>query len=183
MVARLADVQTEIAKISERYLTLGSQDGWCTLMRFPFIHAGEEGVYNITPEQGILGLEIRPIPEDDLAAFMRDLREFCTREEFEIEDLLVHPGIQCFPENPYLQALISAVRRASGQEPVLGRKLAGTSARFAPDGQGVVWGQTGVHPHSRDEKHYIPSILPYYRALKEFEVTAAAVSAEGTTNA
>ena len=29
---------------------------------------------------------------------------------------------------------------------MVGRKLPGTSARFAPGGQGVVWGQTGIGP-------------------------------------
>jgi hypothetical protein len=75
-------------------------------------------------------------------------------------------GIACDLENPYLKALIQSVRSASGQEPILGRKLPGTSARFAPGGQGVVWGQSGLGPHSKVERHYIPSIMPYYRSLE-----------------
>jgi hypothetical protein len=47
----------------------------------------------------------------------------------------------------------------------LGRKLAGTSARFAPGGQGVVWGQSGLGPPAADGRHYIPSIRPYFEAL------------------
>jgi hypothetical protein len=74
-------------------------------------------------------------------------------------------GVICSPHNPYLQALIEAVRQASGQAPVIGRKLPGTSARFAPGGQGVVWGQSGIGPHARGERHFVPSILPYYQAL------------------
>jgi len=74
-------------------------------------------------------------------------------------------GIICDPHNPYLGALVAAVRQASGQEPAIGRKLPGTSARFAPGGQGVVWGESGIGPHARTERHFIPSILPYYRAL------------------
>jgi di/tripeptidase len=31
-----------------------------------------------------------------------------------------------------------------------------------------VWGQTGIGPHSREERHYIPSIEPYLRVLDEF---------------
>ena len=53
----------------------------------------------------------------------------------------------------------------SGAPARVGRKLPGTSARFSPRGQGVVWGQTGIGPHSKDERHYIPSILPYYNVL------------------
>ena len=43
----------------------------------------------------------------------------------------------------------------------------GTSARFAPNGQAVVWGQSGLGPHAKDERHFIPSIEPYYKALNE----------------
>ena len=49
----------------------------------------------------------------------------------------------------------------------MGRKLPGTSARFAPGGQAVVWGQSGIGPHAKDERHYIPSIEPYYNSLNE----------------
>ena len=77
-------------------------------------------------------------------------------------------GIACDPDNPYLTALVQAVRQCSNQEPVLGRKLPGTSARFAPGGQGIVWGQSGIGPHARNERHFIPSIQPYYQALNAF---------------
>jgi len=83
-------------------------------------------------------------------------------------------GVACSPDNPALKALIESVKNAmsslseaEAQEPKIGKKLPGTSARFAPGGQAVVWGQTGIGPHARDERHYIPSIEPYYRALNE----------------
>ena len=76
-------------------------------------------------------------------------------------------GVACSPENPALKALIESVQNASGTEPKIGKKLPGTSARFAPGGQAVVWGQTGIGPHAKDERHYIPSIEPYYRSLNE----------------
>lgn len=76
-------------------------------------------------------------------------------------------GIACDPDNPALLALIAAVRECSAVEPVTGRKLPATSARFAPNGQGVVWGQSGLNPHGKEEKHYIPSIIPYYHVLEK----------------
>jgi hypothetical protein len=78
-------------------------------------------------------------------------------------------GVVCSTENPFLQQLLEAVRRTSGQEPAIGRKLPGTSARFAPKGQGLVWGQSGIGPHARDERHFIPSIAPYYQALNAYK--------------
>jgi acetylornithine deacetylase/succinyl-diaminopimelate desuccinylase-like protein len=77
-------------------------------------------------------------------------------------------GVACDPNNPALKALIEAIKQASdGEEPRIGRKLPGTSARFAPGGQAVVWGQSGLGPHAKDERHYIPSIEPYYKSLNE----------------
>jgi hypothetical protein len=86
----------------------------------------------------------------------------------ELEIQVKENGIACQPNHPGLQALIAAVRVVSGGEPAIGRKLPATSARFAPGGQGVVWGQSGVGPHAKDERHFIPSILPYYQALDQF---------------
>jgi hypothetical protein len=75
--------------------------------------------------------------------------------------------VACSPDNPALQALIASVKAASTTEPRIGKKLPGTSARFAPDGQAVVWGQAGVGPHAKNEAHFIPSIEPYYNSLNE----------------
>jgi hypothetical protein len=80
-------------------------------------------------------------------------------------------GVACSPDNPALTALIAAVKKASGgEESKIGKKLPGTSARFAPGGQAVVWGQSGIGPHAKDERHYIPSIEPYYRSLNELAI-------------
>jgi len=85
-------------------------------------------------------------------------------------------GITCDPDDRFVAALLSAVRRTSGHEPVIGRKLAATSARFAPGGQGIVWGQTGIGPHAPDERHFVPSIEPYYRALEALALEASRVA-------
>ena len=83
-------------------------------------------------------------------------------------------GVACSPDNPALKALIESVKNSisarsgvEASEPQIGKKLPGTSARFAPGGQAVVWGQSGIGPHAKDERHYIPSIEPYYRSLNE----------------
>ena len=57
--------------------------------------------------------------------------------------------------------------RLTGGEARLGKKLLDTSARFAAGDQTVVWGQSGLGPHAKDERHYIPGIEPYYRPLNE----------------
>jgi len=114
----------------------------------------------------VLGVELRPIPQDDLGSLEDELQAYCQAEGLELHIRVRENGIACDPDNPYLAALLSAVRQESAAEPRLGRKLPGTSARFAPGGQGVVWGQTGIGPHAANERHYLPSILPYYRALE-----------------
>jgi hypothetical protein len=93
------------------------------------------------------------------------VQAYCEANGLAARVLSAENGVVCDAKNPWLQRLIAAVRSVSAAEPRLGKKLAGTSARFAPGGQGVVWGQSGLAPHGRDERHYIPSILPYYRVL------------------
>ena len=77
-------------------------------------------------------------------------------------------GVACDPENQYLRVLLQSIQECSGKPASIGKKLPATSARFAPRGQGVVWGQSGIGPHAKGERHYIPSILPYYQALDRF---------------
>jgi acetylornithine deacetylase/succinyl-diaminopimelate desuccinylase-like protein len=166
-----------LEEITSRRLTLQSDDGWQSQLRFPFLQVGERGVYNITADTGVLGIEIRPIPGDDLDGLILDLQALCQEYQLELGELVCDPGITCDPENPYLQALISAVEERSGKPVQLGKKLAGTSARFAPSGQGVIWGQSGIGPHAADERHFIPSIRPYYQTLGRFAEKARELKA------
>lgn len=162
---RLISARSALHEIFAGHLTLQAQDGWRSQATFPFVHVGTPGVYNVTAAEGRLGVEIRPIPQDDTDG-LKDLVEgYCRENGLEVRFLVMENGVACDPDNPVLTSLLEAVRQASGAEPRVGRKLAGTSARFAPGGQGVVWGQAGIGPHAKDERHYIPSIEPYYRAL------------------
>jgi acetylornithine deacetylase/succinyl-diaminopimelate desuccinylase-like protein len=165
---RLIAARSAIQQLAEKYFTLNSPDKWQSQVRFPFIQIGTPGVYNITADYGILGVEVRSIPQDDLDSFIRDARGYCAANGLEMKLGAVEGGIACDPNNPYLKSLIAAVELASGEKDRIGRKLPGTSARFAPKGQGVVWGQSGIGPHTAEERHYIPSILPYYQALQAF---------------
>jgi acetylornithine deacetylase/succinyl-diaminopimelate desuccinylase-like protein len=128
-------------------------------------------VYNVTAAEGILGVEIRPIPQDDVESLKAEVEAYCNTHGLELCMDVMENGVACSPDNPALKALIAAVKKASGgEEPKIGKKLPGTSARFAPGGQAVVWGQSGIGPHAKDERHYIPSIEPYYRSLNELAI-------------
>ena len=164
---RLISARAALGEIFAEHLTLGSTDGWQSQARFPFIQLGTPGVYNITAAEGRLGVEIRPIPQDDLSALKAAVETYCADNDLTASFSVMENGVACSPDNPSLLKLLDAVRTVSGQEPRIGKKLAGTSARFAPNGQAVVWGQTGIGPHAKDERHYVPSIEPYYRVLEE----------------
>jgi acetylornithine deacetylase/succinyl-diaminopimelate desuccinylase-like protein len=165
---KLIAARSALTEIFARHLTLKSADGWQSQAKFPFINVGTPGVYNVSAGEGILGVEIRPIPQDDVEGLKSRVEEYCQANGLELCINVMENGVACEPNNPALRALIEAVRQASGgQEPRIGKKLPGTSARFAPGGQAVVWGQSGLGPHARDERHYIPSIEPYYRSLNE----------------
>jgi succinyl-diaminopimelate desuccinylase len=162
---RLLTARNDLMQLLGSHLTLNSEDGWQSQVRMPFIQVGTPGIYNITPDCGVLGVELRPIPRDNLADIQAEMINYCRDHDLELKIHVMENGIICSPSNPYLIALKTAVRTLSGIEPNIGHKLPATSARFAPNGQGVVWGQSGIGPHSKDERHFIPSILPYYEAL------------------
>jgi acetylornithine deacetylase/succinyl-diaminopimelate desuccinylase-like protein len=124
-------------------------------------------VYNVTAAEGVLGVEIRPIPQDDTFKMKDEVLAYCEANGLELRMNVMENGVACDKQNPALLALIQSVKNVSGEEPKIGRKLPGTSARFAPGGQAVVWGQTGMGPHAKEERHYIPSIEPYYKSLNE----------------
>ncbi len=165
LTERLLLARAGITGILGNHLTLSSPGGWQSQVKFPYIQIGVPGIYNISADRGLLGVEIRPIPQDDLLALRQELLDYCKSLDLDISFSTFEAGVICSAENPYLAQLIRAVGSVSGTQPRIGRKLAGTSARFAPAGQGVVWGQSGIGPHAKDERHFIPSILPYYQAL------------------
>ena len=165
---KLIAARSALNEIFANHLTLKSPDGWQSQAKFPFISVGTPGVYNVTAGEGILGVEIRPIPQDDVVGLKSAVETYCAENDLEASFSVMEDGVACDPNNPALKALIEAVKQASGgEEARIGRKLPGTSARFAPGGQAVVWGQSGVGPHAKNEAHYIPSIEPYYRSLNE----------------
>jgi len=164
---KLIAARSALNEIFARHLTLKSSDGWQSQAKFPFINVGIPGVYNVTAAEGILGVEIRPIPQDDVEGLKLKVEEYCAANGLDLCMNVMENGVACDPNNPALSALIESVKIASGSEPKIGKKLPGTSARFAPGGQAVVWGQSGLGPHAKDEKHYIPSIEPYFRSLNE----------------
>ncbi|MEI7845269.1 MAG: M20/M25/M40 family metallo-hydrolase [Chloroflexota bacterium] len=165
---KLISARSALNEIFSKHLTLKASDGWQSQAKFPFIKVGTPGVYNVTAAHGILGVEIRPIPQDDTSALKLAIDAYCSENDLEVSFSVMENGVACSPDNPALKALIAAVKNVSGSEPKIGRKLPGTSARFAPGGEAVVWGQTGIGPHAKNEQHFIPSILPYYNALNEF---------------
>jgi succinyl-diaminopimelate desuccinylase len=168
LTERMLVARAGVIGIIGRHLTLSSPDGWESQARFPFIQVGTPGIYNVTADYGVLGVEVRPIPQDDVAGMIDEVKAYCQDQGLELTISVNEAGIICDPHNVYLQTLIQAVSITSGKPPRLGRKLPGTSARFAPAGQGIVWGQSGIGPHAAAERHYIPSIAPYYNALGQY---------------
>ncbi|MGB9672672.1 MAG: M20 family metallopeptidase [Anaerolineales bacterium] len=165
---RLLAFREKLKDLFEQRLTLSNPDKWNSQYHFPFVKIGEENVYNITPEYGILGVEVRPIPGEDLENLFQEIRQLCDQNELELQLKVNEQGIRCDNENKYLKLLIQAYQDIAKEAPRIGKKLPGTSARFAPGGQGVVWGQSGIDPHGANERHFIPSIKPYYEIIEQF---------------
>lgn len=165
LLALLVEARQRLGELLPRFLTLDGPGPWKSSAVFPFLAVGQTGVYNITPDEGALGLEVRPIPGDDVGALVEAGERLANELGLSLKRDVLEGGVRCPPGNPHLRALLTAVERASGRPARVGRKLAGTSARFAPEGNAVVWGQSGIGPHSRSERHFIPSIEPYLAVL------------------
>jgi acetylornithine deacetylase/succinyl-diaminopimelate desuccinylase-like protein len=168
LLESLIEVRSILGSSFNRHLTLSSLNGWETTARFPYLNVGEPGVYNITAGLGVLGIEVRPIPGDDLEALLGEVETLCGELDLDLKVEVKEAGVSCPPENLRLAQLVAAVETVSSEAPVIGQKKPGSSARFAPGGNQVVWGQTGIGPHSREERHFIPSIEPYLEVLDEF---------------
>ena len=109
LLDKLVEAQSILKSSFKRYLTLASTDGWQTTTRFPFLNVGEPGVYNITASLGNLGIEIRPIPGDDLDGFVAETESLCQELGLEAKVELCEPGVSCPPDNPLLAPLKEAV--------------------------------------------------------------------------
>jgi acetylornithine deacetylase/succinyl-diaminopimelate desuccinylase-like protein len=165
LVDRLIAAREELGTLFRERLTLTSVDGWETTARFPFLVAGEPGVYNITAGGGVLGVEVRSIPGDRLGPLVDAASAACAALGLQTVVEVCEDGIACPSDNHCLVALLEAAGEVAGRPARVGRKKPGTSARFAPGGNAVVWGQSGVGPHSAAERHFIPSIEPYLATL------------------
>ncbi|MFH1129916.1 MAG: M20/M25/M40 family metallo-hydrolase [Pseudomonadota bacterium] len=168
LVDRLIRAHRVITEMMQDHLTLESDDDWVTGVRFPFVNVGTHDVYNITADQGHLGLEIRAIPQDNLERVMLEIKRISDQMDLELIFKTREGGVACDSNSVYLAKLKQAVADVFGNEPVIGRKMAGTSGRFAPGGRAIIWGQSGIGPHSSKERHYIPSIKGYYDSLTRF---------------
>jgi succinyl-diaminopimelate desuccinylase len=173
--ARLLRLRREIEDVLTARLSQPTEPGWSSQTTFPFVRLGEPGIYNVSAERGVLGVEVRPIPQHPVTPLLDEVRKVCLVGGAELRVIAAEDGIACDRADPFAAALLAAVRSTSGMEPAIGRKLAATSARFAPRGQGIVWGQSGIGPHAPNERHFIPSIEPYYRALNAFAAEVASL--------
>ncbi len=165
LIDRFIEARGALASLFDRRLTLSSLDGWESTVRFPFVAVGDPGVYNITAGEGVLGVEVRPIPEDDIPTLISEIDALAREIGLECDVELGEAGIVCPPDNPCLASLLEAWAAVAGKAAEPGRKKPGSSARFAPGGNAVVWGQSGIGPHSSEERHFIPSIGPYLEVL------------------
>jgi acetylornithine deacetylase/succinyl-diaminopimelate desuccinylase-like protein/gamma-glutamyl:cysteine ligase YbdK (ATP-grasp superfamily) len=168
MSARILDVRARIVAALGGSLTLDGPAGWSSQVRFPYIEVGRPGRYNVSPDTGRLGIEIRLIPEDSLDTILSIMEDTARSADMEFRRVTAEPGVSCDPALPLVRSLLAAIEEVGGRPPRRGRKLPATSARFAPGGRGLVWGQSGIGPHAADERHFVPSIDPYYRSLAAF---------------
>src|SRR6185369_820841 len=112
---RLMQARVALGELFKRALTLKAPDGWQSQYRFPFIYVGLPGVYNITADRGVLGVEVRSIPQDNLDELAGHVRDYCHGAGLELNVTVQESGIACDPHNPYMLKLVDAVAGAGGK--------------------------------------------------------------------
>ena len=100
LTEKLLLARAAITGMFGRHLTLSSPDSWQSQAKFPFIQIGTQGVYNVTADAGYLGVEVRPIPQDNLSALLVDLRGYCESQELEFLLESMEEGLFAPPTNP-----------------------------------------------------------------------------------
>lgn len=160
----------ELKKLIEHYIPK-KDPAWRSQFVLSYLLSGEPENFNTSPENAVAGFEIRGIPEDNISNAIASL--LSKADDLEVKYIIFNnePGISSSPAHPLIIKLLGSASSVFGGDPPdhLGSgKVHGSQARFAPEGCAqVVFGQSGVGPHTANEKHYIPSIIPYYKVLTE----------------
>src|SRR5690606_36498214 len=96
---KLIAARSALNEIFAKNLTLTSSDGWQSQAKFPFINVGQVGVYNVTAGEGILGVEVRPIPQDDIFKLKDDIEKYCSANNLDVHFSVMENGVACDPNN------------------------------------------------------------------------------------
>jgi acetylornithine deacetylase/succinyl-diaminopimelate desuccinylase-like protein len=134
-----------------------------------YLHAGRKTDFNTTPIIAECGFEVRPIPETDIRPALKKVMKKARQMRLSMELLNSENGVKTSGSDPRVKKLLAIIADTYGKKPseITGNgKTHGTQARFCPEGTAqVIFGQSGEGPHTDHERHYIPSIMPYYKVL------------------
>lgn len=151
-----------------------SNSEWKTTFTISYIQAGEIQNFNTTPKRTLAGFEIRPIPEFNIEKLIKKINKKAKELQININFVNNEKGIINDPNNVLIKKLLNIIiqKYNNSEKHYIGNgKLHATQARFAPEGcTSIVFGQSGIDPHSPNEAHFIPSIIPYYQILYTYSI-------------
>ncbi len=165
-IEKVLKVEREIRAL----LPLREFENWNSSMIISYLMAGETGNFNTMANQAEMGIEIRPIPETPTSEIIEYIDKRSKNLDIHVDIMNCEAGVSTSTNDKWLQMLLQTIASVAGGRPFdyLGSgKMPATQARFVPHGVAqCVWGQSGIGPHSANEAHYIPSIIPYYQMLE-----------------
>ncbi len=170
----LIDRIIQLSNYLQKLFYKSKRKHWKTTFSLPYIFAGELANFNTTPNEVEAGLEIRPIPEDNFESIISKLEKKLKELEIEFKYINKEPGKIANLKYSMIQNLLNIIINLYGgnKQKYLGiGKPHATQARFLKI-PCVIFGQAGIGPHSENEAHYIPSIIPYYLIFKQFLLEA-----------
>lgn len=142
---RLLLARQALTELFQKALTLKADGGWAVAVPLPVHHRGAAGAYNITADHGVLGVEVRSIPQDRLSNLAEQVQSYCTSAGLEFKAQVQEEGNHLRPGEPVPKHLIGAVETAAG-EPARVAQAAGHERAVCPRRPGRGVGHDGHRP-------------------------------------
>lgn len=158
----------DFLNIIKKIYPIPKQEKWATTVNLSNIETNNK-IYNKIPDDCLIGLDIRYIPED-ANVILKKIKQELLPKGFKLEIITKEPALFTDKDNKYLKKLQKVSEKVIGKKIIL-RGAQGTSdaRHFTRVGcAGIEFGPIGQGIGSDDEWVDIPSLEKYYQILISF---------------
>ncbi len=158
-------VQKFLTQVKEKY-PIPQREAWQTTVNVASIETTNK-TYNKVPDDALLRMDVRYIPEEGLSATEKTLRSLLPSGST-MEMVVQEPAHATDTSNPFVERLSKIVAQELGKEPKIVSKHGASDLRHFPKAAGIEFGPVGEGPHTDSEWVSISSLETYYQILRKF---------------